>query len=68
MQHYILPMARNSRTGQTVKYQDLSGARFGSHQRQECRLMAERLAQQMTERSGDEWTPIIQPYTPSQRK
>jgi hypothetical protein len=62
MMQYILPIARNSRTGETVKNQDLSGRRFRADQRRECQLMADRLAQQMTERSGDTWTAGIQTY------
>ena len=63
MQQYIIPMARNLRTGQTVKSQDLSGARFIPSQRRECRLLAERLADQMTQRGPDTWQPVIQPYS-----
>jgi len=63
MQQYIIPMARNLRTGQTVKSQDLSGARFIPSQRRECRLLAERLADQMTQRGQDTWAAIVHPYT-----
>lgn len=63
MQQYIIPMARNTRTGQTVKSQDLSGARFIPSQRRDCRLLAERLADQMTARGPDTWQPVIQPYS-----
>lgn len=64
---YILPMARNLRTRQTVKTQDLKGVRYGDHQRQECQLMADRLAEQMTARTGDAWTGFCQNYTPTER-
>ena len=63
MADYILPMARNTRTGATVKSQDLSGSRLQPHQRRECRLLAERLADQMTQRGPDTWQPVIQPYS-----
>jgi hypothetical protein len=63
MQQYIIPMARNTRTGATVKSQDLSGARFIPSQRRECRLLAERLADQMTQRGTDTWSAVIQPYS-----
>jgi len=63
MQQYIMPMARNSRTGQTVKSQDLSGARYIPGQRRECQLLAERLAGQMTLRGPDTWSAVIHPYT-----
>ena len=63
MQQYIIPMARNTRTGQTVKSQDLSGARFIPSQRRDCRLLAERLADQMTQRGPDTWTAVVRPYS-----
>ena len=63
MADYILPMARNTRTGETVKMQDLSGARLQPHQRREARLLADRLAAQMTERGPDLWTAVITAYT-----
>jgi len=63
MQQYIIPMARNIRTGQTVKSQDLSGTRYIPSQRRECQLLAERLANQMTQRGPDTWQPVIQPYS-----
>jgi|LakMenEpi03Aug12_release.lakeMendotaPanAssembly.Ray.scaffolds.fasta_scaffold3174471_1 hypothetical protein len=68
MMHYILPMARNLRTGQTVKQQDLKGVRYGQHQRQQCQMMADRVAEQMTERTGDSWQGYCQPYTPTERR
>jgi len=63
MQQYIMPMARNLRTGETVKSQDLSGARYIPSQRKECQLLAERLANQMTLRGQDTWAAVVQPYT-----
>jgi hypothetical protein len=63
MADYILPMARNTRTGATVKLQDLSGSRLQPHQRREARLLADRLAEQMTARGVDLWTAVITPYT-----
>ena len=60
---YILPMARNLRTGQTVKSQDLSGRRLRPDQRRECQLMADRLAEQMTQRGSDQWEPVITEYS-----
>jgi len=56
-------MARNIRTGQTVKSQDLSGSRFIPSQRKECQLLSERLADQMTQRGQDTWTAVVQPYS-----
>ncbi len=34
MEQYLLPKARNTRTGQTVKIQDLTGSRFTLAQRE----------------------------------
>lgn len=62
MMQYILPMARNMRTGQTVKTQDLAGRRFRADQTRECQLMANRLAEQMTTRGPDQWEPVIRSY------
>ena len=62
--NYILPMARNRRTGETVKAQDLTGSRYQQHQRHDCLLEAQRLARQLTDRTGDDWTAVVQPYTP----
>jgi hypothetical protein len=68
MTQYIMPMARNSRTGETVKEIDLTGSRYQPHQRQICLLSAQRMAAQLTERTGDTWLALIQPYTPARRK
>ena len=62
--NYILPMARNRRTGETVKAQDLTGSRYQQHQQHGCLLEAQRLARQLTDRTGDDWTAVVQPYTP----
>ena len=56
-------MARNTRTGETVKSQDLTGARYIPSQRRECQLLAERLANQMTQRGTDTWSAVIYPYS-----
>ncbi len=63
MTQYILAKARNTRTGQTVKQQDLSGRRLGPHERRECQLLANRLAEQMTARGPDTWVAIVEAYT-----
>jgi hypothetical protein len=63
MQQYIMPMARNLRTGETVKSQDLSGARYIPSQRKDCQMLAERLADQMNQRGQDTWAAVIKPYT-----
>lgn len=63
MTQYIMPMARNTRTGETVKSQDLSGVRYIPSQRKQCQLLAQRLADQMTQRGQDTWTAVVQPYS-----
>jgi hypothetical protein len=63
-----MPMARNRRTGETVKSQDLTSSRYQLHQKAACQLEAQRLATQLTERTGDIWQPIIRPYTPTVRR
>ena len=62
--NYILPMARNQRTGETVKAQDLTSSRYQQHQQHDCLLEAQRLARQLTDRTGDVWVAVIRPYTP----
>jgi hypothetical protein len=66
--NYILPMARNRRTGETVKAQDLAGSRYQQHQRHDCLLEAQRLARQLSDRTGDVWVAVVQPYTPTQQR
>ena len=63
MQQYIIPMARNLRTGETVKSQDLAGTRYIPSQRRECQLLAQRLADQMTQRGRDTWAAVVHPYS-----
>jgi hypothetical protein len=64
---YLLPMARNTRTGQSVKTQDLTGARFQLSQRFLADDMARQLAERMTARTGDVWQGYLVEYTPTQR-
>jgi hypothetical protein len=66
--NYLLPMARNTVTGQTVKTQDLTGARFELSQRALAEDMARQLAEKMTSRTRESWQGFVQTYTPSQRK
>ena len=67
-QQFLLSMARNTVTGQTQKQQDLTGARFTLAQRAMCQEVADRLAQDLTARTGDVWQGFCQPYTPSVRR
>lgn len=64
---YLLPKARNVVTGQTVKTQDLTGSRFTLQQRALAEEMADQLARKMSDRTGESWVGIVEPYIPSQR-
>ena len=66
-EQYLLPMARNTVTGQTVKNQDLTGDRFTQRQRVLAEDMAQQLAQRMTARTGDTWQGFVKLYTPTHR-
>jgi len=68
MQLYLLPHAKNSVTGQTVKTQDLTGARFTLAQRNMALEVAQQIADKMTARTGDLWTPHLVEYTPTSRR
>lgn len=57
-------MARNTRTGQTVKTQDLTGGRFTLEQRGQAQIIADQLAENFTARTGDTWQSFLRPYTP----
>lgn len=67
-QHYLLPMARNLKTGQTVKTQDLTGTRLTAQQRNIAEALSNQLADKMSERTGDPWVGFTKPYTPSTRR
>ena len=62
MTTYLLPKARNSVTGETVKTQDLTGARYTLKQRSFAEQATEQLAQKMTVRTETLWTPIVVEY------
>ena len=68
MTQYLLPKARNTVTGQTVKSQDLTGGHFTSTQRALAQERADQLATQMTERTGDGWVGFLEEYIPSVRR
>ena len=64
---YLLPMARNTRTGQTVKTQDLNGLRYTQNQRVLAESAADQCAAKMTARTGDQWQGFVREYTPRER-
>jgi hypothetical protein len=69
MEHkFLLSKARNTLTGQTVKNQDLTGARFTLAQQTLCQEVADQLAAKMTERTGQPWVGYCEAYTPTQRR
>ena len=68
IQQYLLPMARNAVTGQTVKIQDLTGERFTRHQQALAESTADQLAERMTARTGESWSGFVQLYTPTVRQ
>jgi hypothetical protein len=65
---YLMPMARNTVTKQTVKIQDLTGNRFTLQQRAFAEEQSQQLADRMTVRTGDRWVGFVKTYTPSQRR
>jgi len=67
-EQYLLPMARNTVTGQTVKTQDLDGLRYSLSQRVLAESAADRCAAKMTARTGDVWQGFVQLYTPTIRQ
>jgi len=67
-QQYLLPMARNAVTGQTVKTQDLTGERFTRHQQVLAEAAADQFAERMTARTGEYWQGFVQLYTPTHRR
>ena len=64
---YLLPMARNMITGQTVKTQDLSGVKYTLNQRVLAETAADQCAAKMSARTGDTWQGFVQVYTPRPR-
>ena len=67
-EQYLLPMARNSVTGQTVKTQDLTGTVFTQKQRVLAEQVADQLAVRMTARTGESWLGFVKLYTPTVRQ
>ena len=67
-EQYLLPMARNSVTGQTVKNQDLTGTVFTQKQRVLAEQVADQLAVRMTARTGESWLGFVKLYTPTVRR
>lgn len=60
--------ARNMVTGQTVKNQDLTGARIELRQRAIAEEQADQLAVKMQSRTGQPWSGFVEVYTPTSRR
>ena len=67
-EQYLMVKARNLVTGQTVKNQDLTGARIELRQRSIALELADQLAAKMTARTGQTWSGIVEVYTPTTRR
>jgi hypothetical protein len=65
---YLLPKARCVETGQTVKNQDLTEARFTLAQRSFAEEVAAQLAAKMSARTNQTWIGFVEAYTPTQRR
>lgn len=66
-QQYLLVKARNTLTGQTVKNQDLTGARLELRQRTLAEDLSRQLADKMSRRTGEPWTGFVEVYVPTVR-
>lgn len=67
MAQFLLPMARNTVSGETVKQQDLTGTRFTLRQRAMCQEQADRIARKQSELTNEPWQGFVVQYTPSRR-
>jgi hypothetical protein len=67
-QQYLMIKARNMVTGQTVKNQDLTGARLELRQRALAEELAAQLADKMTRNTGENWAGFVEQYVPSVRR
>jgi len=68
MEVYLLPKAYCPETRQSVKIQDLTGARYALNQRAFAQEAAQRLADNMIARTRRDWVPVVVEYTPTYRK
>jgi len=68
MTQYLMVKARNIVTGQTVKNQDLTGARLELRQRALAEELATQLADKMTRNTGQTWTGFVEEYSPTVRR
>ena len=67
-ERYLLAKARCLDINQTVKNQDLTGARFKLSQRALAEEVSQQLADKMAARTGHAWVGFVEEYTPTYRK
>ncbi len=63
MNQYLMPAARNINTREVVKKQDLAGRRFSLLDRREAQLWADRLAEDMSARTRQDWRAELIEYS-----
>ena len=63
MNQYLMPGARNINTREVVKKQDLAGRRFSLLDRREAQLWADRLAEDMSARTRQDWRAELIEYS-----
>lgn len=63
MDQYFMPAARCQESRQLVKKQDLSGRRYSQKTKSEAWLVAEVLAEDLSARTRQTWTPELITYT-----
>ena len=67
-ERYLLPKARCEATGEVVKSQDLTGARFTLAQRAFAEEVSQQLADKMSARTRRVWVGFVEEYTPTYRR
>lgn len=65
MAQYLIPKARNRRTGETVMEQDLAGVRLELRQRALALRQAQALADKMSRKTDDVWYGFVDVYSSS---
>lgn len=63
MKQFLQPMAKNTRTKQTVMLQDLTGYRYDLSEESQALAAAQGLADRMSRRSRETWVAVVKTYT-----
>ena len=58
---YLIAIARCSETRETVKSQNLA-RRYELHERRECQIEADHMAEQMQRKTGKTWRGFVESY------